>query len=148
MTPADVHEELNLAFTFGTPDTYKTFSHALSSLAILVSDEAVEASGAWFDYGHVAEYSGDEAEVAVHARLITSSGVITLDHEFSFDGAPDARFIPWSRVRELRIIAMRLNQPLLRNMWLETDSGRIEFAGVASHDALLKCATAVRRYLA
>lgn len=148
MTPSDLHEKLGTSLRFATADGQKAYSDALSSLVTLVGDEEVEAFGAWFDYGSVEEYASDvEAEVAVHVRLLTASGIVTLDHEFSFDGAPDARFIPWSRFTELRVIARNLNGPIVRNLWLETSSYRVEFAGVESHKLLSECVRSVRRHL-
>jgi hypothetical protein len=125
----------------GASDSYR---RALAAVAAVLDDENVEAHAAWFDHG------SQEVEVGVHIRLVTPRGVVTLDHDFSFDGYPDARFIPWSQVTQLNVIANSLEGPprlAIDNSWLETKTGRIEFAGAKSAEEHTVLVRAVRRYL-
>lgn len=142
MNPNDLGHKLMLP-TIAREDAH-TMLGVLGSVAVLIGHAKDFTAAAWFD-GYDAD--GEKAD-AVHVRAILAGGVITLDYEFSFDGAPDARLLPWSRVRALRVIAGRSKQTTIANAWLETDDGQnIEFAGVANHQGFAEIVSAVRNFL-
>jgi hypothetical protein len=145
---------MELRGTFGLdlshdgPGAGDSFSRAVAAVAAVLDDENVEAHAAWFDRSVDRHDAG--LEIGVHLRLITAKGVITLDHEFSFRGHPDARFIPWSQVTQLNVIAHSLEgSPLITidNSWLESKLGRVEFAGADSAEKHAVLVRAIRRYL-
>lgn len=147
MDAMDLHERLEIALVRPVGSASSDYRDALASLSAALGDEEPEAVAAWFGYGMHPEIDGETA-LSVHVRLLTAGGVITLDHEFSFDGAPDARRIAWSRVQEVRIIARFNNREnRVQNVWLETELGRIEFAGASSPRQFEEIANTVRQYL-
>lgn len=115
---------------------------ALGSVSALVGEDKIEGHASWHDD----VMSGGNESDGVHIRLIVAGGVITLDYDFSFDGYPDARFVPWSRVRALRVIADPGRQTVVTNAWLETEDKDIEFAG-AREDLFADLVGAIRRNL-
>lgn len=144
--PMELHELFELRLMSSAGGRNQAYRDALAAAALTVANEAIEAHGGWFDYG---QGNGGEHEVALHLRLVVASGVITVDHEFSFDGAPDARFTPWSAIRGMRVIARLPGRNAdLQNLWLETKHAtNIEFAGVRSAAALTDILTAIRSHL-
>jgi hypothetical protein len=142
-TAMELHDRLGLALSRSDTDTRDDYTRALAAVAATLDDEAVQAHAAWFDSD-----VNSGAEIAVHVRVLTAKGIITVDHEFSFDGYPDARFLPWSQVTQLNVIADGLQQtPRVRNAWVETTIGRIEFAGADSAERFVALVQATRRYL-
>lgn len=144
--PMELHEILDIRLMNSNGGRNEAYRSALAAASLAVGEEDVEASGAWFDYG--VEGPEKDREISVHLRLVVASGVIVVDHEFSFDGAPHAHFVPWSRVRSLKLIASFVGRTAdLRNVWLQTDGDDIEFAGVPAGDAIGGILTAIRRHL-
>lgn len=141
LTPQEVHAELKLHL--GSPQQGRSEKYRLSlaSVADLILDETPEAIVGWFDYE-------DTTEVAVHVRVLTPKGLITLDHEFAFDGSPDARLLPWSRVQAIRVIARTGNAVNLTNAWFETELGTVEFAGARSDDDIMAVVRTAQKYVA
>lgn len=115
---------------------------ALGSVSALLGDDNIEAHASWLDD---TMSNGGKAD-GVHIRVIVADGVITVDHDFSFDGYPHARFLPWSRVRALKVIAEPRRQTSILNAWLETDEKDVEFAGAIKND-FSQIVRAVRRHL-
>lgn len=144
--PMELHKLIGLQLMNSAGNRNQAYRDALAAAGITVAGEEIEAHGGWFDYG---QENGREHEETLHLRLIVASGVITVDHEFSFDGAPDARFTPWSAIKGMRVIARLSGRDAdLRNLWLETkDAKNIEFAGVRSAAALTEILTAIRAHL-
>lgn len=141
MNPHDLRQQLGLQAIVGNRG--HAFLGALAAVIALIGDEKVEARAAWFD-----DYdSSEDTAGGVHIRAITATGVITLDYEFSFDGGADARFLPWSRVRALRVIAEPDRQTRVANAWLETDGENIEFAGAGSTLHFAEIVGAIRKHL-
>jgi hypothetical protein len=139
----ELHEKFGLELSHNGSGVGDSFRRALAAVAGVLDDENVEAHAAWFDYG------AKNLEIGVHLRLVTPRGVIALDHDFSYDGYPDARFLPWSQVTQLNVIADSPEgtpRTTINNSWLETTVGRVEFAGAhsAEHAVLVRT---VRRYL-
>lgn len=146
MEALELHALVGLNLMSSSGNRNQAYRDALASTAATVAGDEIEAHGGWFDYG---QENGRKLEQSVHLRLIVASGVISLDHEFSFDGAPDARFTPWSAIHGVRAIArLAGTQTDLRNVWLETaNASTIEFAGVQSTTVLTELLTAVRAHL-
>lgn len=142
-TAMELHDRLGLTLSRGDTDSRDDYLRSLAAVAATLDDEEVQAHAAWFDSD-----VNSGADTAVHVRVLTARGIITLDHEFSFDGYPDARFLPWSQVTQLNVIAHGLQQtPRVDNAWVETTIGRIEFAGADSADQSVALVQATRRYL-
>lgn len=143
-TELALREKFGLNLSHNAPGAGDSYRRALASVAAVLADETVEAHAAWFDRGSA------NLEIGVHLRLVTPTGVIALDHDFSLDGSPDARFMPWSQVTQLTAIA---DSPegasfiIIRNSWLETKVGRIEFAGVDSAEEHAVLVRAIRQHL-
>ncbi|WP_157593799.1 hypothetical protein [Rathayibacter tritici] len=136
MSPLELHEAIGLRLS----SSRSGYGNALASLATALGPEDLAANAAWFDHD-------TKGESSVHVRLITSTAILTLDHDFSFDGAPVARVIAWTSVHELNVIARSFDDPTAVNLWLEGPVGRIEFAGEASPAKLEACLLAVRKFL-
>jgi hypothetical protein len=143
----ELQEKLRIMLARPVGHSNDMYRDALASLAALVDDDEIEAYAAWFDYGHVEQAQG-EVEIGVHTRLLLATGVVTLDHDFSFDGSPHANFIPWSRIDTLSVIAgISGDDPQITNAWLEFRMGRVEFAG-ARPSHLEAIVASARKYLA
>ncbi|MGN8552505.1 UNVERIFIED_CONTAM: hypothetical protein OHV15_07970 [Microbacterium sp. SLM126] len=144
MTPVELHQHFQIALMRPRADASAVYHGTLLSTAAALGEETIEASAAWFDYA--SDETGSDVESAIHLRIVTQGGVITTDCELSFDGLPDARFIGWSRVIAVRVVATGTSEVSAVGVWLETELGKIEFAGAKRPqvDAILK---AVRRHL-
>lgn len=121
----------------------RMLTSALGGVSALIGADKIEGHASWFDDFETPEDAPD----AVHIRVLTAGGVITLDYDFSFDGLPDARLLSWSRVRALRVIAKPGPQVSPTNAWLETDGDNIEFAGAANAELISDLIAASRKYL-
>lgn len=141
MNPNDLRRLIGLASLKG--DQARALLGALGSVAALVGSDDLEGHAAWFDDFEAAP---DTAH-GVSIRVITARGIITLDYEFSFDGYADARFLPWSRVRALRVIAEPAKTTNVVNAWLETDDKNIEFAGAGDSHRFAQIVGAVMKHL-
>lgn len=146
MDAMELHALVGLRLTNSSGNRNQAYRDALASAAAMVAGNEVEAYGGWFNYG---QENGRDLEVSVHLRLIVASGLITLDHDFAFDGAPDARFTPWSAIHGVRAIArLAGSRTDLQNLWLETThSSNIDFAGMQSTAAMADILSAVRAHL-
>ncbi|GAA1420481.1 hypothetical protein [Agrococcus citreus] len=148
LDPHALHEQFHLALTGTHPDASATYRSALAAVTMLVGDDEIEGRSAWLDYGHVGTgASARESEIAVHLRVLTRSGIIRLDQDFDFNGAPDAHLIPWSQVIRLHVIAKNESaEPTPVNVWVETSTaGRVEFHGTPVPRALTAIIESVRR---
>lgn len=141
LNPNDLRQKIGLDGLNGTDG--RMLRSALGAASSLLGEDKLDAYGAWFDHG----VDDPEAAEGVHVRLLTATGVITVDYEFSFDGYPDAQLLPWSRVQTVRVIAAPGRQTVVRNVWLETKVGRVEFAGVQDAGMLASVVDASRRAL-
>lgn len=139
LNPNDLLRKLGLESLNGSDG--EMLRSALGAASSLLGDDVLSAHGSWLDVGA----KGADAPDGVHIRLLTKAGVITVDYDFSFDGYPDARLLPWSRVQTVRVIASPERQTRVRNMWLETEMGRIEFAGIEDAESLASFVKESRR---
>ncbi len=114
---------------------------AHGAVAALLQDDKIEAAVTWFDSGEE-----EDRPAGVHIRLLVEAGLITLDYDFSFDGSPDARFIPWSRVHALHVVADDGRQTVVANAWLVTETGTVELAG-GGRAQLSEAVRAAKEYL-
>ncbi|HWV49295.1 MAG TPA: hypothetical protein VN035_07550 [Microbacterium sp.] len=140
MTPNELRQHLGLRSLEG--EDGRMLLGALGSVSAVLGDEKIEGHASWFDD----LMSDPDKATGVHLRVLVADGVISLDYDFSFRGYPDARFLPWSRVRALRVIAEPGRQTVVANAWLETEEGDIEFAG-ARKDLFDEIVRAVRQHL-
>ncbi len=143
MTPNELRQHLGLR-TLPADDNSngRMLLAALGSVSALIGEDKIEGHASWHDD---MMSDGDESD-GVHIRVIVASGVIALDYDFSFDGYPDAKFVPWSRIRALRVIAEPGRQTVIANAWIETEDTDIELAG-ARKDLFAELVRAVRRNL-
>lgn len=141
LNPNDLRQKIGLDGLNGTNG--EMFRSALGAASSLLGEDKLDAYGCWFDQG-AGEAAAPEG---VHVRLLTATGVITVDYEFSFDGYPDAQLLPWARVQAVRVIAAPGRQTVVRNVWLETEVGRVEFAGIQDAELLASVVGASRRAL-
>lgn len=149
MTSVDQLRELfGLELSHADFNAPKSYDEALAAVAAILADDGIDAHAAWFDRGYDRETRN--RETGVHLRLVATGGIITVDQRFSFDVQPNARLIPWSRISELVVYANArgsVTQVEVSNSWVETESGRVEFAGAASPKDHAELVIAVRRHL-
>lgn len=141
MNPNDLRQQLRLRTLEEHDDAHMALG-AFGSVSATIGDEDIEAHASWYDD----TMSGGGKASGLHIRVVVAGGVITLDHEFSMDAYPDAKFIPWSRIRSLSVIAEPGRQTVVANAWIETEDGIVEFAG-AFRDEFPKVVRAIRQHL-
>jgi len=125
MTPNELRGHLGLPALDNVSDDRMLLA-ALGSVSALVGEDTIEGHASWLD-----DLMTETDPTGVHIRVLVGGGVVTLDYEFDFDGAPDARFLPWSRVHGLHVIARPDRQTVISNAWLKTEDQDIEFAAPA-----------------
>lgn len=141
MNPNDLRQHLRLRTLDENDDANMALS-AFGAVSAVIGDDAIEGHASWYDDMMT---DGGKA-TGLHIRVVVAGGVITLDHDFSMDAYPDAKFVPWSRIRSLSVIAEPRRQTVVANAWLEAEEGIIEFAG-AFKDELPSLLRATRRHL-
>lgn len=123
LTPNELKQRIGLARDLSGTHA-PTLRSAHGAVAAILEEDTIEAAVTWFDAGE-----SDDSPAGVHIRLLVEAGLILLDHEFSSDDAPDARFVPWSRVHALHVVADNGRQSVPVDAWLFSQAGRVELAG-------------------
>ncbi len=139
MTPNELRRHLGLASLDNSND--RMLLAALGSVSALVGEDPIEGHASWLD-----DLVPATGPTGVHIRVLVPGGVITLDYEFDSDGSPDARFIPWSRIRGVHVIARPQRQTVIANAWLTTEDENVEFAG-ARDDLFNELVHTAKRHL-